>query len=190
MKPKDPEKIQSIYKATLALVGQYGLTGLTMAAIGKEAGIGMGTLYTYFESKEALINSLFKHIKGGHTERIFSGMNMADPYPLIVRKVLLSYLKNRIEHHQEHFFLEQALGSHFLDPDAQALGEAAYHALFDLLDRGKTEHLIKPMPNTLLAANLVGSANELANLVLAGQAHLDQQFADDAFTLCWDSIKR
>jgi AcrR family transcriptional regulator len=190
MKPKDPEKVQSIYKATLALVEQCGLTGLTMAAIGKEAGIGMGTLYTYFESKEALINALFKTIKGGHTERIFAELDMGAPYPLIVRKVFLNYLRNRIQFHSEHFFLDQALGSHFLDDDARQMGEAAYAALFSLLDQGKVAHLVKPLPNPLLAANLVGAANELANLVIARQAQLDQQFVDDAFTLCWDSIKR
>lgn len=190
MKPKDPEKIQSIHAATLALVERNGLTGLTMAAIGKEAGLGMGTLYTYFESKEALLNALFKSLKGGHTARIFADLDMDLPYPLMVRQVLIRYLHNRVAHHAEHFFLEQAQGSHFLDGDAQALGDAAYHALFALLDRGKEEHIIKPLPNALLAANLVGAANELANLVIGGHARLDQQFVDDAFALCWDSIKR
>lgn len=190
MKPKDPEKIQSIYKATLVLVGQNGLAGLTMAAIGKQAGIGMGTLYTYFESKEALINSLFKSIKGSHTERIFAEIDLTKPYPLILRKVFVNYLKNRIEAHEEHFFLEQAHGSHFLDDEAQSIGDAAYHALFALLEKGKEALLIKAMPNPLLAANLVGAANEVSNLVISGVAKLDQQFVDDAFTLCWDSIKR
>lgn len=190
MKPKDPEKVVAIYRATLRLVGQNGLTGLTMAAIGKEAGIGMGTLYTYFESKEALINALFKSIKGGHTQRIFAEMDVNAPYPMLVRRVLLNYLKNLIEYHEEHSFLDQALASHFLDDEARALGEAAYGALFALLDQGKEALLVKPLPNPLLAANLVGAANEIANLVIAGTSKLDQEFVDQAFTLCWDGIKR
>ena len=190
MKPKDPEKVQSIYKATLVLVRQHGLTGLTMAAIGKEAGIGMGTLYTYFESKETLINSLFKSIKGSHTNRIFAELDPASPYPLMLRKVFVNYLKNRIESHEEHLFIEQAHGSHFLDAEAQSIGDVAYQALFELLDKGKAAMLIKSMPNPLLAANLIGAANEVSNLVISGEAKLDQQFVDDAFTLCWDSIKR
>ena len=190
MKPKDPEKIGLITQATLALVRQHGLTGLTMAAIGKEAGIGMGTLYTYFASKEALINALFQALKGKHTERIFAELNPEESYWLTFRKVFLNYLKNRIEHHEEHLFVEQAHGSHFLDADAQALGDVAYTALFVLLDQGKAQHLIKPLPNTLLAAQLVGASNAFANLVIEGQATLDQEFVDAAFTLCWDSVKR
>lgn len=190
MKPKDPEKIQLIYKATLVLVKQHGLTGLTMAAIGKEAGIGMGTLYTYFASKEALINALFTALKARHTERIFAELDPQEAYWLSFRKVFLNYLKNRIEHHEEHFFVEQAHGSHFLDPEARALGDAAYTALFALLDQGKAQHLIKPIPNPLLAAQLVGASNEFANLVIDGHAELDQTFVDAAFTLCWDSVKR
>jgi TetR/AcrR family transcriptional regulator, repressor of fatR-cypB operon len=190
MKPKDPEKIQLIYKATLALVLEHGLAGLTMAAIGKAAGIGMGTLYTYFESKEALINALFKSLKGAHTERIFAGLDAQEPYLLSFRKVFLNYLKNRIEQHEEHHFVEQAHGSHFLEADAQALGDAAYTALFELLDAGKAQLLIKPIPNALLAAQLVGASNEFANLVVAGHAKLDSEFVEAAFTLCWDSVKR
>jgi len=190
MKPKDPEKIQLIYQATLSLVKQHGLTGLTMAAIGKEAGIGMGTLYTYFESKEALINTLFKSLKGKHTERIFADLHLTDPYPLILRTVFANYIRNRVDAHSEHFFLEQAHGSHFLESDAQALGDVAYQTLYELLDKGKEAHLVKNLPNTLLAATLIGSANELANLVIAGQALFDKDFLDTAFTLSWDSIKR
>jgi AcrR family transcriptional regulator len=190
MKLKDPDKIQLIHKATLSLVKQHGLTGLTMAAIGKVAGIGMGTLYTYFASKEILINELFKSLKGLHTERIFTALDPTEPYWLTFRKVFLNYLKNRIEHYEEHFFVEQAHGSHFLEPEAVALGDAAYHALFALLEQGKAQHLIKPIPNPLLAAQLVGASNEFANLVIDGQAQLDQEFVDAAFTLCWDSVKR
>lgn len=190
MKLKNPEKIQRIHQATLALVQQHGLTGLTMAAIGKEAGIGMGTLYTYFESKEALINALFKALKGRHTERIFAGLDTEEPYWITFRKVFLNYLQNRIEHHEEHLFVEQAHGSHFLDADAQALGDEAYTALFALLDQGKAQHLIKQIDNGLLAAQLIGACNEFANLVIARQAHLDQAFVDATFTLCWDSVKR
>ena len=57
MKPKDEDKQQAIADATFALVAQVGLSGLTMAAIAREAGIATGTLYVYYKSKEELLNA-------------------------------------------------------------------------------------------------------------------------------------
>jgi AcrR family transcriptional regulator len=190
MKPKDPEKVQKIYKATLALVGQAGLAGLTMAAIGKEAGIGMGTLYTYFESKEALINSLFKLLKQDTISDMYSNLDPKEPYLLSLRRVFLNFMKVLLEKQDEHFFLEQCTNSHFLDEEAKAVDAAAFETFFQLLDAGKAQMLIKPIDNALIAAHLLGSSREIARLLALQPQNLHQQFIDDAFTLIWDSVKR
>ncbi|MES1163645.1 MAG: helix-turn-helix domain-containing protein, partial [Rhizobacter sp.] len=63
VKPKDDEKLRSIATATFALVEQTGLSGLTMAAIAREAGLATGTLYVYFKSKEELLVALYEQAK-------------------------------------------------------------------------------------------------------------------------------
>lgn len=190
MKPKDPEKVQKIYKATLALVGKMGLAGLTMAAIGKEAGIGMGTLYTYFESKEALINSLFKELKQDTIQDLYQNLDPKEPYLLSLKRVFLNFIKVLLEKHEEHFFLEQCTNSHFLDEEAKAVDAVAFETFYQLLEAGKAQLLIKPMNNQLIAAHLLGSTREVARLLSLQPQNLHQQFIDDAFTLIWDSIKR
>ena len=62
MKPKDDKKLRAITRATFALVEQTGLSGLTMAAIAREAGLATGTLYVYFKSKEDLLTGLYERI--------------------------------------------------------------------------------------------------------------------------------
>jgi len=49
VKPRDDKKVEQIYKATLLLVTEKGLAGITMSEIAKEAGLATGTLYIYFE---------------------------------------------------------------------------------------------------------------------------------------------
>jgi AcrR family transcriptional regulator len=44
VKLKDDEKLRAIARATFTLVEQTGLSGLTMAAIAREAGLATGTL--------------------------------------------------------------------------------------------------------------------------------------------------
>jgi AcrR family transcriptional regulator len=61
VKLKDEHKIDQIFKATLKLVKENGLAGITMQSVAKEAKIATGTLYIYFKNKDSIITSLFDH---------------------------------------------------------------------------------------------------------------------------------
>jgi len=140
VKLKDPDKIQLIYSATLKLVKENGLPGLNMAAIGKEAKLGMGTMYVYFKSKEELINSLFKRLKSLNTNRIYSVIKPNAPFKVSMKDLFDNYIKNRIDYFEEHFFVEQCSNSHYLDAESKVLDDAAYVGVFDLLDKGKRNY--------------------------------------------------
>lgn len=189
MKLKDPDKIDLIYKATLKLVKQNGLTGLNMAAIGKEAKLGMGTIYVYFKSKEELINSLFRKLKRANLERIFGGMSNNAPFKLNMKELFESYVTNRYDYYEEHLFIEQCINSHFLDKESKKLDEAAYEGLYELIDRGKKEMLVKKLDNHILAAHLVGSCNELVNMCVRNKMKITKTILDQSFGMSWDSIQ-
>lgn len=190
MKMKDPDKVSLIYSATLSLVRQNGLTGLTMAAIGKEAQMGMGTIYVYFKSKEELINSLFKRLKSLNTSRIYAPIAPHAPFMLNMRQLYESYLQNRIDFYEEHFFVEQCSNSHFLDDESRRLDAAAFEGVFALLERGKQEMIVKDLDNALLTAQMMGAANEIASMIMKNNQKLTPGILEQAFILGWDSIKR
>lgn len=190
VKLKDPDKIHLIYAATLTLVKENGLTGLNMAAIGKEAKLGIGTMYVYFKSKEELINSLFKRLKSLNTNRIYSVLKLNAPFKLSMKALFDNYIKNRIDYFEEHFFVEQCSNSHYLDAESKKLDEAAFIGVHYLLDKGKKELLIKEMDNSLITAHMMGSANEIVTMCMKNHIKTNKAFLDQAFLLCWDSIKR
>ncbi len=190
MKLKDPDKIRIIYKATLKLVSAYGLTALNMAAIGKQAKLGMGTIYVYFKSKEELINSLFLHIKKENIERLFEVFDVKAPFKVNLKTLFDNYIKQRKDYFEENFFIEQCHHSHFLNEEAIALDESAYQQMYTLLDQGKKELLIKDMDNSFLVAHMIGAAHELVNLAIKNNMKINKPFLDQAFMLCWDGIKR
>ena len=63
MRQKDEAKAQEILRATLDEVEASGLAGLSIEAVARRAGVATGTVYTYFKSKEALLDSLYRHTK-------------------------------------------------------------------------------------------------------------------------------
>lgn len=60
-KAKD-EKRDRVLRAALELIPRLGLHNTPVAAIAERAGVAKGTPYLYFESKEALINELYREL--------------------------------------------------------------------------------------------------------------------------------
>jgi AcrR family transcriptional regulator len=59
---KSPEKRGAILEAAVREIARNGLSAST-ASIAKRAGFASGTLFTYFPSKEALLNELYLDLK-------------------------------------------------------------------------------------------------------------------------------
>jgi len=46
------------------------------------------------------------------------------------------------------------------------------------------------MDNALITAHMMGSANEIVTMCMKNKIKISKAFLDEAFLLCWDSIKR
>ncbi|GAA0594787.1 TetR/AcrR family transcriptional regulator [Virgibacillus siamensis] len=56
-KPKSPKKREEIFNAALRLFSRNGYSKTTIKDISEEAGVSFGTVFTYFEHKEALFHA-------------------------------------------------------------------------------------------------------------------------------------
>lgn len=54
----DPHKIESVRRAAMEIIVEYGYRGTSIGAIAKRAGVSMGYLYRYYSSKEMLLEDL------------------------------------------------------------------------------------------------------------------------------------
>lgn len=65
------EKSLSILKAALGVFSQQGYGKTTIEDIAKAAGIGKGTVYEYFRSKDTLFFALYDHVRSSFHETIY-----------------------------------------------------------------------------------------------------------------------
>src|SRR5260370_36667354 len=65
-RPKSQEKRNAILAAAIELIAGQGLS-IPTSKIAQVAGVAEGTLFTYFETKERLLNDLYLELK--HEER-------------------------------------------------------------------------------------------------------------------------
>jgi len=60
---KPADKREAILAAALELFVERGFYGTAVPEIADRAGVGAGTIYRYFESKEALVNAIYREEK-------------------------------------------------------------------------------------------------------------------------------
>ncbi|HEX5150270.1 MAG TPA: TetR/AcrR family transcriptional regulator [Parafilimonas sp.] len=189
MKPRDENKIERIYKATLKLVTATGLAGITMQAVAKEAKIATGTLYIYFENKESLIVALFHECIKNSQGIFFRNYDINAPFKVGFQTIWSNVLQHRISRFDESLFMEQCFHSPFIDEQTKIEAKKIFEPLRDLLVRGKKEHLIKDIDNFWLITFMIGNINEIAKRANYFNKKLSPDVKYLNFQLCWDGIK-
>ena len=68
---KNVEKRDAILQAAMELIAEHGFHEAPMSMIADKAGVGTGTIYSYFENKDGLIQHLFSELR----ERIMAHLH-------------------------------------------------------------------------------------------------------------------
>ena len=189
MKPKDDDKLDAIAQATFALVEQAGLSGLTMAAIARQAGIATGTLYVYYRSKEDLLNALYESAKGSTIEQVKLGFDANAPFRSRFQRMWLNLVRHRLARYAEAVFQEQYYNSPWFSETSRQLSARFVADWFAIFDDGRAQLILKEAPTLLLVGSFMGSVRETANLVRSGGMADTPATFEQAFAICWDGLK-
>lgn len=85
---------QATIAATAALIGEHGLSDVTMAQIAKNAGIGRSTLYKYYPDVDAILADWHKREVGAHLNQIERMVGEAPDPASALRLTIRSYALN------------------------------------------------------------------------------------------------
>ena len=82
---------EAILDATWQLVGEHGLTAVTMSQIAEKAGIGRATLYKYFPDVEAILIAWHERQITGHLQQLAAIRDQSTDPAERLRAVLTGY---------------------------------------------------------------------------------------------------
>ncbi len=189
MKPKDEGKIDEIFTATLALVKEYGLAGITMSMIAKKAGFATGTVYIYFSNKDELILKLFDKCANDYAKDYFAGYDPSSPFKVAFHTIWMNMLRYSIERFDELVFIEQCFHSPFISEEKRKETKERLLPWRELIERGKREKLIKQLDVTWIMLFVRGSVRDLVKHCNYNQLKITKEFKEAIFEMCWDGIK-
>jgi TetR/AcrR family transcriptional regulator, repressor of fatR-cypB operon len=188
MKRKDDAKAREILAATIAVVQEQGIAGLSMQAVARRAGVATSTLYVYHSSKEALLDAAYLVTKRAISAHVFRDTHL--PVRPAFLQIVSAYLDYLVDHPAEIGFLEQAKLSTFLSAETREQAERGMVVLLQLLERGKREQLLKNLETPLILAFLHGTLRELALVLATLPPGKRRSRRIQIAALCWDAMKR
>ena len=186
---KDETKIEAIFKATLVLVKEKGLAGITMGDISKAASIGTGTLYIYFKNKDELIKALFIHCKEKSTRSYFSDIDEGASFEERMQKVFRNIIEYKMKHFDVSAFLEQSYHSPFVCITDLKKKERALHPLLLLIREGIDQNKIKIADVELVVSYLFGIINEMVKKAYFARKKISVETINKIYGMYWDGIR-
>ncbi len=168
----------ALLEAAVTLVAQHGVDEVTMEDVACRAGVGKGTVFRRFESREGLMAALLDHTERSWQSAVLSGPPPLGPgAPPLER--LLAFGATRLETMLGHRELIRAAGI-YGSRSAGAYSFAATHVRYLLAELGVAGDL------PLLAVALLAP---LELPVVEQQVHLDG-FAVDRVRRGWEDLVR
>ncbi len=162
-----------VMEAALALFEErtYGATPMPLVA--ERAGVGSGTIYRYFPSKDALANAIYR--EGKEEMRRY----LVDDAPVgLDPRAEFSYWWQQLfafvrEHPAAFAFIETHHHAPYLDAESKAVGVPVDRAAVALAARGQAAGVIRPAPPEELIAMVFGAFVGLVRAAREGYVTLD-----------------
>lgn len=185
-----PDKREAILAAALELFAERGFHGTAVPLVAEKAGVGAGTIYRYFESKEALVNALYQQWKGVMLQSILLDF----PHEAPIRGQFHAFWRRMFgfaqEHPQAFAFLQLHHHAPYLDARSIALEEASHQPARALFEETRKQQITKDVPPDILIAIVFGAFIGVARAAQEHRFALDEATLDQAESCVWEAIRR
>lgn len=188
-RPED--KREAVLQAARDLIARNGFYAAPMSQVAKEANVAAGTIYHYFDSKEELIDELYRI----HRDKVAAELSRLDDPTLAFaerfRQVFLGLYAYYIEHPAEYQFIEQYANSPFYLRLGREETFAFLMPLWRIIRSGIHHKYLRSGSAHLLTWLVYGNIVSLVKLRAAGYADEDPAAtAETAFALTWAGVER
>lgn len=186
---KSTNKRSRIIEAAIRLFVKNGVHGTSMNALAKAAEVATGSLYTYFDSKDALIVGAFESI----IEEIIEYVDENNDAALSVKARFYHLLEQQMRFYIAYpdKFRFMMIAAH--DPVILQLcqeDDCEDSPLGKLLTEGKNDNLIKDIPLNGLYYQIFGGMESFLGWLLFSKPAVTNDDVKDIIDMAWDAIKR
>jgi AcrR family transcriptional regulator len=186
--PAHPERRQSILDAALRCFVERGFHGTAIPQIADAANIAAGTIYHYFESKEALVNALYRHWKQQVAQRVVAAFPQGAPVREQFRVMWHAMVAFARAEPTAFAFIELHNHASYLDDDSRAIDHNVHSFAHAMIQRAQAAGLVKSLDAWLLMELVFGAFVSMMRAHWEGRIALGEAEIAGAEQACWDAI--
>ena len=184
-------KRERILLAARRLFVNQGFHSTPTSAIAREASVANGTLFHYFNTKEELINTLYKETKRSFFTITTAGVENEKNIKRKVRLLWYNTVKWALNRPQDFLFIQQYSNSPFISQLTQEDISEHIGFYYDLIDQGKEKGTLKDIPTDLMYQLTTYQIYGIINYLLQHKKFQNNStYLSMAFEFYWESIAK
>lgn len=186
--PDRPDRRESILDAALQCFVERGFHGTAIPQIAEKADIAAGTIYHYFDSKEALVNALYRTWKAAIAQRVFTAFPQAAPVRRQFQVMWNEMVDFALGAPMAFAFIELHNHASYLDAESVAIDRNVKDFTLQVIRRAQTEGLVKPLEAYVLMELVFGAFIGMMRAHWENRISLTPEVMAGAEQACWDTI--
>jgi len=183
------DKRKAILDTTLDLVRQYGLRGTPISLIAKNANVAAGTIYHYFQNKEAIIKELHNVIREEMLAAMFTENNDGKDFQAQFFKGWTSLCTYFISHPGSLIFIQQYNSAPGFKSTKKKSKKIPVDKFSEFFQWGMDNGYLKKMEYNLVASVVFGAIIATAKYHISGRFDYADGDLCKIATIIWDGIK-
>ena len=182
------DKRQAILDAALGLFADQGFHGTSVPQIAKKAGVAAGTIYRYFDGKDAMVNALYRHWR--ETARVF----LLEAFPIGAgpREQFGAYWQRlaqfAITYPKAIAFLDFHHHAPYLDAKSLEAEKEGRATLKPFIEAAQQQGYLKDVQPEVIMAVTIGALIGLVKASREGHLKLTPRVLKDAEDVCWSGV--
>jgi AcrR family transcriptional regulator len=187
-RPKSEDKRNAILSAATQVFAERGLSAAT-SAISTAAGVAEGTLFTYFKTKDELINALYREIKLELADAMISDFPRRASVRNRLQHVWDRYLTWGVTNPEQQKVLQQMTVWGGLTEESKRAGIAPFLEIEKMAEAAVAQHVFINRPLEFIAAAMSALADATMEFMRRNpkQAEMHRR---NGFEMLWAGVTR
>lgn len=186
------DKREAVVEAMLGVVAEYGFHGAPMSLVAERANVGAGTIYRYFEDKDAVIAACYRDLEARFLNAVMESYPEGRPVRERFLHIATAVVRHFLKEPRDLRFLQQFHDSPYgTDVRREKMfGQGERNFVRDLFEEGRAQQIVKDLPLPVLFALTFAPLVHVCRDHVLGFVELEHRLIGETVAACWDAIKR
>jgi len=188
-RPKSDDKRNAILAAATAVFAERGL-GAPTSAVSRAAGIAEGTLFTYFTTKDELINALYREIKLELADAMMSGFPRKKSIRSRMQHIWDNYINWGVSNPEPLKVLTQLMVSDIVTAESRQAGMVPFAEIQVMYDAAIEGLVFKESVLVEFVSKALGALAEAVMELMVLNPQSADTYRKAGFEMFWAGIAR